>query len=103
MRVKGVERMFAVGDCVNLDGPKLGHMAVRQASVGAANLAAELEGKSPEATYKHEMRLVIDEGGSQSIYAHKDLSGDETADVRQGRFWNWAKEVQQKYWQSTHS
>jgi sulfide:quinone oxidoreductase len=31
MRVIGVDRMYAVGDCVNFSGPKMGHMAVRQA------------------------------------------------------------------------
>ena len=36
MRVVGAERMFAVGDCVNFSGPKMGHMAVRQAEVAAA-------------------------------------------------------------------
>ena len=45
MRVAGVERMYAVGDCVNFSGPKLGHMAVHQADVAAANLAAEIEGR----------------------------------------------------------
>jgi hypothetical protein len=52
--------------------------------------------------YVHELRLVLDEGGASSIYVHKDLSGDEPAEVRQGRFWSWAKWVQEKYWQASH-
>ena len=103
MRVVGVERMYAVGDCVNFSGPKLGHMAVRQAEVAATNLIDEIEGREPSSNYVHEMRLVIDEGGADSLYMRKELWLDEPASVRQGRFWSWAKLVQEKYWRATHS
>ncbi len=103
MRVAGRERIYAVGDCTNFDGPKMGHMAVRQAEVAAANLAAEIEGRAPVSRYQHEMRFVIDELGAESLYLHKDLSTDAPATVRQGRFWGWAKRVQKKYWEHSHS
>jgi sulfide:quinone oxidoreductase len=103
MRVLGVERVYAAGDCVNFGGPKLGHMAVHQAEVAAANLASEIEGNDPVATYDHEMMLVIDEGGTDSIYLHKGLWNGEPASVKQGRFWSWAKRVQEKYWEAVHS
>ncbi len=103
MRVAGEERIYAVGDCTNFEGPKMGHMAVRQAEVAAANLAAEIEGHAPVSRYQHEMRFVIDELGAESLYLHKDLSTDAPATVRQGRFWSWAKRVQEKYWQHSHS
>jgi len=103
MRVVGVERMYAVGDSVNFSGPKLGHMAVRQAEVAAANLAAEIAGHLPTSHYIHEMRTVIDEGGGESIYIHKDMWVDEPATVRQGRFWSWAKRAQEKHWEVAHS
>src|SRR5215216_406081 len=103
MRVAGQERIYAVGDCTNFDGPKMGHMAVRQAEVAAANLAAEIEGRAPVARYQHEMRFVIDELGTESLYLHKDLSTDAPATVRQGRFWSWAKQIQEKYWECSHS
>jgi sulfide:quinone oxidoreductase len=102
MRVIGLERMYAVGDCVNFDGPKLGHMAIRQGEVAAANLAAEIGGHEPVSHYNHDMKLVIDEGGRESIYMHKDLWVDKPANVRQGRFWSWAKRVQEKYWEASH-
>lgn len=101
MRVLGVGGMYAVGDCVNFSGPKMGHMAVRQAEVAAANLAAEIEGHEPVAHYDHEMRLVIDEGAGDSIYLHKDVWTNEPGTVRQGRFWSWAKRVQEKYWETS--
>lgn len=103
MRVMGHKRIYAVGDCVNFVGPKMGHMAVRQAEVAAANLAAAIEGHEPISHYSHEMRFVIDEIGSDSLYLYKDLWMNEPATVRQGRFWSWAKQVQKKYWEVTHS
>ena len=103
MRVRGHERIYAVGDCVNFCGPKMGHMAVRQGEVAATNLAAEIAGHEPTAEYSHEMRVVIDEAGDDAMYLHKDIWTDEPATVRQGRFWTWAKRVQQRYWEVTHS
>jgi hypothetical protein len=49
------------------------------------------------------MMLVIDEGGRDSIYLHKGLWENGEGSVRQGRFWGWAKRVQERYWQSQHS
>ena len=103
MRVLGVENMYAVGDCVNFEGPKMAHMAVHQAEVAAANLAAEITGHEPTEKYEHEMMLVIDEGGSDSIYLRKGLWDDEPAVVKQNRFWTWAKRVHDKYWIAKHS
>ena len=103
LKVQGIERMYAVGDCVNFSGPKMAHMAVNQASVAAANLLAEIKGNEPVETYKHEIKLVIDEGARDSLYVRKDLSVAEPANIRQGRFWGWAKQAQKEYWQATHS
>lgn len=103
MRVQGVERLYAVGDCVNFSGPKLGHMAVHQAEVAAANIALEIEGLKPVSPYNHEMMMVIDEGGGDTIYLHKGLWDSEPAIVRQGRFWSWAKRIHDKYWLTRHS
>lgn len=103
MRVQGVENMYAVGDCVNFRGPKMGHMAVHQAEVAAANVALEIDGLDPISVYNHEMMMVIDEGGGDTIYLHKGLWDHEPAIVRQGRFWSWAKRVHDKYWLATYS
>ncbi len=103
MRVTGAQRIYAAGDCVNFLGPKMGHMAVLQGMVAAANMAAEIEGHEPVARYDHELMLVIDEGGKDSIYLQKSLWEEGEANVKQGRFWGWAKQVQQKYWQKIHA
>jgi sulfide:quinone oxidoreductase len=103
MHVSGLDRIYAVGDCTSFDGPKMGHMAVRQAEVAATNLAAEIDGRERVSHYQHEMRFVLDEIGGESLYVHKDLSTDEPATIRQGRFWSWAKQVHEKYWKVSHS
>jgi sulfide:quinone oxidoreductase len=103
MRVLGAERMYAAGDAVYFSGPKMGHMAVRQAEVAADNLAAEVEGRRAPATYKHEMTLVVDEGGSGSAYLHESLWDSDGGRVGRGRFWGWAKRAHEKYFAALHS
>jgi sulfide:quinone oxidoreductase len=103
MRVIGHDQLYAVGDCVNFPGPKMGHMAVRQAEVAATNVAAEINGKLPVSRYEHEMRFVLEGAGPDSLYLHRDLETDEPATVKQGRFWSWAKRVQKRYWEVSHS
>jgi sulfide:quinone oxidoreductase len=103
LRVTGAERMYAAGDAVNFLGPKMGHMAVLQGEVAAANLAAEIEGREPLTRYNHELMLVIDEGRGKSIYLHKELWDRHEASVKQGRFWGWAKRVHDRYWQQAHA
>lgn len=102
MKVIGAQRMYAVGDCVNFAGPKMGHMAVNQGQVAAVNVAAEIAGHDPITHYDHEMMMVLDVADGDSIYFHKDLWSDDPASVRHGRFWSWAKRVQQRYWEATH-
>ncbi len=103
MRVHLADRMYAAGDMVNFPGPKMGHMAVLQGEVAAANLAAEIKGCEPEASYDHELMLVIDEGGKDSIYLHRKLWDEEGVDLRQGRFWGWAKRAHTRYWTRLHA
>ena len=103
MRVVGHEGVYAVGDCVDFSGPKMGHMAVRQGEVAAANLVAELQGNVPVAHYSHEVKTIIDDSGADSIYLRKNLWTDEPGTARQGRFWHLAKGVQQRYWELSHS
>jgi sulfide:quinone oxidoreductase len=103
MRVPEAEGMYSVGDGVNFEGPKMGHMAVHQAEIAADNVVAEIEGRRPTAEYEHEMMLVIDEGNADSIYMHKKLWTGNGADVKRGRFWRWAKLAQEKHWSAQHS
>ena len=103
MRVPNIERTYAVGDCVNFQGPKLGHMAVQQGEVAAENLAAEIQGGALSAVYDHEMMLVIDAAGQDSIFMRKDLWSDDPTDIKLGKFWAWAKRMEKRYWKAKHA
>ena len=98
MRSTQAQRFYAAGDAVSFPGPKMAHMAVLQGEVAAANIAAEIDGRLPEARYDHEITLVIDEGGEDSIYLHHEFWEEGETIIRQGRFWGWAKHVHEKYW-----
>jgi len=98
MRSTQAERFYAVGDAVSFPGPKMAHMAALQGEVAAANIAAEIEGRRPEVRYDHQMTLVIDEGGEDSIFIHHKFWEESETIIRQGRFWGWAKQVHEKYW-----
>ncbi len=102
MRIRDAERAYAAGDCTSFPGPKLGHIAVRQAEVAAANIHAEIEGREPSARYAHEVRLVIDVGGPDSIYLQQDLWEEKAPVVKQGRFWSWAKRIHEALWRMEH-
>jgi sulfide:quinone oxidoreductase len=103
MRVLGAERMYAAGDAVYFSGPKMGHMAVNQAEVAAENLAAELAGRGPAARYEHEMLLVVDAGGRDSVFLRKRLWEEGDKKVSWGLFRGWAKRAHERYWNAKHS
>lgn len=103
MKVRGQNRMYAVGDCLSFPGPKMGHMAVRQGEIAAENLTAEIEGHALSAAYDHEMMLVVETGERDSIFVHKDLWSDDKAMVSQNRFWAWSKRMQEQYWKAKHA
>ena len=103
MRVHDLPNAYAVGDVVAFSGPKFAHMAVRQADVAAANLAATIKGLEPTEEYYHEIATVIDAGGADSIYLHYGIWDDSMYRVKKGHFWGWAKEVHDKLWRARHS
>jgi sulfide:quinone oxidoreductase len=103
MRVVGHERIYAGGDCVNFEGPKMGHMAARQGEVAAMNVAAEIEGREPVEDYSHELKLVIDAAGNDGIYLQKNIWTNEPVTLKHGRFWAWAKRAQKEFWEVRHS
>jgi sulfide:quinone oxidoreductase len=103
MRSPHIEGLYAVGDAVNFPGPKMAHMAALQGAVAAANIAAEIDGRKPETQYDHQIMMVIDSGGKDSIYLRHKFWEDGDATIRQGRFWGWAKQIHEKYWTQLHS
>ncbi|WP_089725455.1 NAD(P)/FAD-dependent oxidoreductase [Candidatus Thiosymbion oneisti] len=63
-RVDGMERVYVAGDSGSFPGPewmpKQAHMADLQAKAAAANLADELAGRQPTATYRVELLCIVD-------------------------------------------
>lgn len=103
LRVRGVEGMYAIGNCVNFPGPKMGRMAVSQEMVAAANLASEVEGQKPLAKYEHEMTPAVDEEGRDSLYLHKRFWGDGGSIAGLGRILGDADLAHQGYRRSAHA
>lgn len=102
MRVQDLPNAYAVGDVVAFSGPKLAHMAVRQAEVAATNIAAQLNGATPTTEYYHEIATIIDSGGADSIYLHYGIWDDALYRVRKGHFWGLAKDAHDKLWRVRH-
>ena len=73
-RVPGLERVYAVGDAAAFPGPewqsKQAHTAELQAETAARNLAAELAGRRPGETVRHEVIHVVDGLGSSAFMLH---------------------------------
>ena len=93
---------YAVGDCTALAGPKLAHMAVRQAAVAAKNIASEIRGEPPDEVYYHEIATIIDQGGADSIYLHYGIWNDKFYELQKGTLWSWAKEIHDRFWMAKH-
>lgn len=100
MRVHDLDITYAVGDIAAFSGPKLAHMAVRQARIAAENVLAEIKGEEPSAQYYHEIKAIIDAGGANSIYLHYGIWDDNVFSLRKGTFWGWAKSIHDLYWQA---
>jgi sulfide:quinone oxidoreductase len=63
-RVEGLPAVYVVGDSGSFPGPdwmpKQAHMADLQGETAAANLLAELDGKTPQQTFKVELLCIVD-------------------------------------------
>ncbi len=102
MRVKRMKDAYAIGDIVAYPGPKLAHIAVRQAQVAAVNIMREIEGNEPDAVYYHEIASIIDEGGADSIYLHYGVWDENLYRVKKGSIWGIVKRVHDRIWQTRH-
>ena len=63
-RIGGFPAVYVVGDSGSFPGPdwmpKQAHMADLQGETAAANLLAELDGKTPQQTFKVELLCIVD-------------------------------------------
>ncbi len=102
MRVHGLEKTYAVGDIVAFSGPKFAHMAVWQAEAAAENIISEIKGEEPRREYYHEIAIVIDTGGADSIYLHYGIWDDVLYRLKKGKLWSLGKNIHDAFWRARH-
>jgi len=74
LKVEGYENIFALGDATNLPVSKAGSVAHFQAEILAENLAAELRGIEPTASYSGKTFCFIETGWDEATYIWFDYS-----------------------------
>jgi len=91
-RVHGMERVYVAGDSGSFPGPewmpKQAHMADLQAKAAAANLIAELEGKTPGETFRVELLCIVDSLNSGMLVARTPR---RSIVLPASPLWHWAK------------
>lgn len=99
LRVRDLEKVYAVGDIAAFTGPKLAFMAVRQAQVAAANIVSEMHGGIAREIYNHDLELTIDEGGDDAIFLHYGIWDDTLQGLKTGKMWSRMKNKHNQLWQ----
>lgn len=102
LRVQGLKKIYGVGDTVSFPGPKLAAAAVRQGEIAAANIISEIRGEEPSTAYRHEIKTIIDQGGTETIYFHYGVWNRTLYSLKKGTIWSWAKTIHHKFWKSVH-
>ncbi len=99
LRVRDLEKIYAVGDIASFTGPKLAFMAVRQAQVAAANIASEIQGGIARKIYNHDIAVIIDEGGDDAIFLHYGIWDDTLHGLKTGKMWSRMKNKHNQLWE----
>ncbi len=107
---------FAIGDAaaivlpgrwkpdVPLNLPKAGVFAHAQGEVVAANIAAEIEGRAPNAAFDGNGYCMVEVGKGAAAMGAGNFYATPNPTVkleRAGAFWHWGKVLFEKYWLST--
>ena len=101
------EGVFAIGDitAVPIAGgkflPKAGVFAEAEADVVAVNIAAELTGRSPDATFDGSGACFVELGDGKAAFATGNFYAPDGPQIRlrrPGRHWHLAKVAFEKYW-----
>jgi sulfide:quinone oxidoreductase len=103
----GAEHVWAIGDGTTVPIaagkflPKAGVFAEAEAHVVAANLAAELSGKPPTASFDGKGACFVELGDGRAAFATGDFYAADAPNIRlrrPGRHWHAAKVGFEKYW-----
>ena len=101
------EGVFAIGDitAVPIAGgkflPKAGVFAEAEADVVATNIAAELTGRTPDATFDGSGACFVELGDGKAAFATGNFYAPDGPQIRlrrPGRHWHLAKVAFEKYW-----
>lgn len=101
------EHVWAIGDATTIPVgggkflPKAGVFAEAEAGVVAANIAADLTGKAPTATFDGKGACFVELGDGAAAFATGDFYAADQPRVqlrRPGRHWHAAKVGFEKYW-----
>ncbi len=98
MRVQDLDNTYAVGDITAFPGPKLAFMAIRQAQVAAENLVGEMRGGMPSKIYHHDLAIIIDEGGENSIFLNYGIWDKSLYGLKVGKMWSRMKNQSNQLW-----
>jgi sulfide:quinone oxidoreductase len=98
LRVQDLNNTYAVGDIAAFPGPKLAYMAVRQAQVAAENIVAEMSGGMPTKIYHHDIAVIIDEGGEDSIFLNYGIWDETLYGLKIGKMWSRMKQEHNQLW-----
>ena len=74
-------------------------MAVRQAQVAAENINAEIGGGTPSKIYHHEIAVIIDEAGADSIFLHYGIWDETLYGLKVGKMWGQMKNSHNQLWE----
>lgn len=103
----GADGVFALGDAsaIAIAGgkflPKAGVFAEAEAVVVAANIAADLAGRTPTARFDGKGACFVELGDGRATFAGGDFYAPDAPEItlrRAGRHWHLAKVAFEKYW-----
>ncbi len=99
LRVKNLEKTYAVGDITAFPGPKLAFMAIRQAQVAAENIRFELRGDVARKIYNHDLAVVIDEAGESALFLDYGIWNGTLRNLKEGKMWSRMKKTHGYLWE----
>lgn len=103
----GIEHVWAIGDATTIPIaggkflPKAGVFAEAEAQVVAANIASELAGKPPTASFNGKGSCFVELGSGRAAFATGDFYAPDAPNIRlrrPGRHWHAAKVGFEQYW-----
>ncbi len=101
MQVAGFEGIYAAGDIIELDGPRFGYMAMRQAKVAAVNTLVELAGEEPRLEYLHEIEWIVGEKHTHPHFFHYGVWDNTLVDFDESALLGLAKVFRDRYGDTT--